>query len=234
MTAKKYKGNIMVVDDTPANLRLLDELLIPLGYDVRPFPKGVLALKATESDPPDLILLDINMPDMNGFEVCRHLKDNVKTKDIPVIFLSARGETLDKVEAFSAGGIDYITKPFQIEELSVRIETHINLHRYQIEIEQKNIELQQTLEKLKESQTQLVQSEKMASLGVLTAGIAHEINNPVNFMQASAKGLGKVFMHIREILDQYAQIDPKKSAAEFEKIKQHKQKIDFEELLNDV
>lgn len=234
MTIQESKGNVMVVDDTPANLRLLDELLVPLGYEVRPFPKGALALKAAEGDQPDLILLDINMPEMNGYEVCRHLKENVKLQDIPVIFLSARGETLDKVEAFSAGGVDYLTKPFQIEELSARIKTHINLHRYQIEIEQKNIELQQILDKLKKTQTQLVQSEKMASLGVLTAGIAHEINNPVNYMQASAKGLGKVFKQILDVLDKYAHIDPDKAGAELDKIDQLKKDSDFDDLLEGV
>ncbi len=124
-------GNILIVDDTPANLTLLSGLLKEKGHRVRPVPGGRLALKAVESEPPDLILLDINMPEMNGFEVCERLKGDRRFSDIPVIFISALTETLDKVKAFNTGGVDYITKPFQFEEVDARVTAHLELRRYE-------------------------------------------------------------------------------------------------------
>jgi CheY-like chemotaxis protein len=123
------KNNIMVVDDQPANLKLLEDLLTQQGHTVRSFPRGRLALDAAARSLPDLILLDINMPEMNGFEVCRRLKDDEKLANIPVLFLSALNETRDKLNAFRSGGVDYITKPFQLEEVRARVETHLQLHR---------------------------------------------------------------------------------------------------------
>src|SRR6204780_2308622 len=112
------------------------------GYKVPPVPSGKLALLAARRDPPDLILLDINMPDMNGYEVCEHLKADDKLKGIPVIFISALTEQLDKVKAFTVGGVDYLTKPFQMDELHARVETHLNLRRLQIELEETNAQLE--------------------------------------------------------------------------------------------
>jgi response regulator RpfG family c-di-GMP phosphodiesterase len=123
------KSNLMVVDDQPANLKLLEDLLTSQGHAVRSFPRGRLALDAAARNPPDLILLDINMPEMDGFEVCRRLKADDKLAGIPVLFLSALSETQDKVNAFRTGGVDYITKPFQLEEVRARVETHLELHR---------------------------------------------------------------------------------------------------------
>src|SRR5688572_5503469 len=117
-------ANILVVDDTAANLQVLAGMLKDRGYKVRPVPNGKLALLAAERDPPDLILLDINMPEMNGYEVCQRLKADDHLKGIPVIFISALTDQLDKVKAFAIGGVDYITKPFQMEELHARVETH--------------------------------------------------------------------------------------------------------------
>jgi len=119
----------MVVDDQPANLKLLEDLLTQQGHAVRSFPRGRLALEASARTLPDLILLDINMPEMDGFEVCKRLKADEKLSHIPVLFLSALNETRDKVNAFRAGGVDYITKPFQLEEVRARVETHLQLHR---------------------------------------------------------------------------------------------------------
>src|SRR5436309_3252128 len=119
------------------------------GYKVRPVPGGKLALAAARRDPPDLILLDINMPEMNGYEVCEHLKADDKLKGIPVIFISALTEPLDKVRAFALGGVDYITKPFQMEELHARVETHLKLRRLQIELEEQNRQLELARERIK-------------------------------------------------------------------------------------
>ncbi|MEX1232298.1 MAG: SpoIIE family protein phosphatase [Planctomycetaceae bacterium] len=134
-------ASILVVDDTPANLQVLAGMLKDRGYKVRPVPSGKLALLAAGRDPPDLILLDINMPEMNGFEVCEHLKADDKLKGIPIIFISALTEQLDKVKAFATGGVDYITKPFQMEELHARVETHLKLRSLQIELEETNAQL---------------------------------------------------------------------------------------------
>jgi len=134
-------AGILVVDDTPANLQVLAGMLKDRGYKVRPVPGGKLALLAARRDPPDLILLDINMPEMNGYEVCEHLKADEKLQGIPVIFISALTEQLDKVKAFATGGVDYITKPFQIEELHARVETHLQLRRLQVELEEANARL---------------------------------------------------------------------------------------------
>jgi putative two-component system response regulator len=138
-----WNPSILIVDDTPANLQLLSGMLKDRGYRARPVPSGILALQAASLDPPDLILLDISMPDMDGYEVCMRLKTDSKLKDIPVIFISALTETLDKLKAFSIGGVDYITKPFQFEEIHARINTHLSLRRLNIELEKHNHQLQE-------------------------------------------------------------------------------------------
>ena len=135
-------GNILVVDDVPANLTLLAGMLKENGYRVRPVPSGKLALKAVENEQPDLILLDITMPEMDGFEVCRRLKQDMRYQDIPIIFISALTETLDKVKAFGSGGVDYVTKPFQFDEVEARVETHLRLRRLQLELEKHNFHLE--------------------------------------------------------------------------------------------
>jgi response regulator RpfG family c-di-GMP phosphodiesterase len=125
------QGNIMVVDDNPANLKLLEDMLRRQWYEVRSFPRGRLALAAAEQEPPDLILLDINMPEINGYEVCEQLKSSAHLSGIPVIFLSALTAIEDKVKGFRSGGVDYISKPFQFEEVQARLETHLKLRRAQ-------------------------------------------------------------------------------------------------------
>ncbi|MEE3719616.1 EAL domain-containing protein [Tumidithrix elongata RA019] len=141
--ASKYNGDILIVDDTPNNLRFLSTTLTEQGYKVRSVMEGAMALTVAQAAQPDLILLDIMMPNIDGYEVCQHLKANAKTRDIPVIFLSALDEVLDKVKAFSVGGVDYITKPFQLEEVLARIQTHLSLRAAQKEIHQLNSELEQ-------------------------------------------------------------------------------------------
>ncbi len=151
------EDTIMVVDDTPANLRLLEQMLGEQYHRVLTFPRGALALKAAISNPPDLILLDINMPEMNGFELCRHLKLNDTLKDVPVIFISANSDTDNKLKAFSMGGVDYVTKPFQVEEVNARIKTHLRLSYLQKKLECRNSDLKEIVrEKVRElSESQL-------------------------------------------------------------------------------
>jgi DNA-binding response OmpR family regulator len=142
-------ANILVVDDTRDILRLLIGILAERGYKVRPASNGRVALAAAQAEPPDLILLDIMMPEMDGYEVCERLKADERTSDIPVIFISAMDEVLDKVKAFSTGGVDYITKPFQVEEVLARVTAHITIRNQQKLLEAHNAELQEALAKVK-------------------------------------------------------------------------------------
>jgi DNA-binding NtrC family response regulator len=139
--------DILVVDDTPANLRLLTDLLAQNGYRVRPASDGALALKSVAARMPDLILLDVSMPELDGYEVCRRLKADEQTRRIPVIFISAFGDTQQKVAGFAAGGVDYITKPFEAEEVLARVRTHLQLRRAE--------ELQRAFEEIKALKSQL-------------------------------------------------------------------------------
>ena len=129
LTQDQNCPNILIVDDVPANLTVLNDILEGNGYKVRPVPNGHLALQVAEKEKPDLILLDIMMPDMDGFEVCRRFKDNPLLSDIPVIFISALNDTTDIVKAFRSGGVDYISKPFRAEEVSARVSTHLKLYK---------------------------------------------------------------------------------------------------------
>ena len=136
------RGNIMVVDDTPANLRLVEDMLQQRGYEIRLFPRGRLAIAAAGQEPPDLILLDVNMPEMSGHEVCRRLKQDPRLSDIPVIFLTAASTSEEKLECFRAGGVDFIAKPFQMEEVLARVNAHLTVRRLQMEIRDDNLRLQ--------------------------------------------------------------------------------------------
>lgn len=151
------KADILIVDDTPANLKVLTNMLQSYGYRVRPAINGHVALKAVQSSPPDLILLDVMMPGMSGYELCQHLKDDERTSAIPIIFISALDGTLDKVRAFQIGATDYITKPFQIEEVLARIENHLRLDRQRREIADLN-----------------------ALKDLLIRTVTHNLNTPIN------------------------------------------------------
>ncbi|WP_054774348.1 response regulator, partial [Methylogaea oryzae] len=150
------QGNIVIVDDQPNNLHVLSGILQQAGYKVRPALSGELALKSVASYPPDLVLLDIRMPGMDGYEVCRRLKQDAQLREIPVIFISALQDVEDKVAAFQAGGVDYLTKPFQMEEVLARVQAHLKLYRLQRDlqgmVEERSQALVQTLERLQESQ----------------------------------------------------------------------------------
>jgi CheY-like chemotaxis protein len=149
MTGDNTNSSILIVDDTPDNLRLLAGILSTRGFRVRPVTTGEHAMVSIRKESPDLILLDIMMPGIDGYEVCRLLKKDKETASIPVIFISALHETIDKVKAFSLGGVDYITKPFKSEEVLARVKTHITLRYLQVQMEKKNAELQKALDEIK-------------------------------------------------------------------------------------
>ncbi len=129
------EGAVMVVDDDPAHLELMEKFLRPRGYEVVSFPGGRVALAAASEKPPDLILLDVSMPEMTGFEVCQRLKANANLSEIPVIFLSALNAHEDRIKGFQVGGIDYISKPFQFDEVQARVDAHVRLRRLQLAME---------------------------------------------------------------------------------------------------
>lgn len=141
----RSKGNILIVDDTPANLRLLSNFLSGQSYEVRPVPEGSLAISAAQMAPPDLILLDIKMPKMNGYEVCEQLKADEKTRDIPIIFISALDAIQDKISAFAVGGVDYVTKPFQVEEVLARVHTHLTLRNLNKQLQEHSGKMEREL-----------------------------------------------------------------------------------------
>jgi two-component system, sensor histidine kinase and response regulator len=144
MNLNSSKGDILIVDDTPDNLRLLSSALTEDGYKVRSVINGTMALMGAQAAPPDLIVLDIKMPDLDGYEVCKRLKQHQNTREIPVIFVSALDEVFDKVKAFNSGGVDYIQKPFHIEEVRARIENQLTIRRLQIQLQDRHDRLQQT------------------------------------------------------------------------------------------
>jgi len=182
-------GTILIVDDNSANLGVLSDALSQAGFEVRVAKSGKMALERVKYALPDLILLDVMMPEMDGFETCRRLQANPETTQIPVIFMTALSDTANKVEGFQIGAVDYITKPFQQEEVLARVKLHLKLHVLAEKLEEKNMLLEQKVvevskayEDLQQMQIKLIQSEKMSGLGQLAAGIAHEINNPINFI----------------------------------------------------
>jgi two-component system sensor histidine kinase/response regulator len=176
------KSDIMVVDDNPSNLKLLEDMLLQQGHEVRSFPLGRLALAAAAKRPPDLILLDINMPEMNGYEVCERLKASPELSAVPVIFLSALDDTEDKIRAFQSGGVDYISKPFHFEEVNARVETHLGLHNLQQALRLQNEHLEGAVRartrELAEANTRLtiLDHSKSEFLNL----ISHEFRTPLN------------------------------------------------------
>jgi len=152
------KANLLVVDDTPVNLQLLSKILTKQGYFATTASSGPTALNTVQTKPPDLILLDVMMPDMDGYEVCKQLKAEARTRDIPIIFLSASHQTQDKVKAFAVGGVDYITKPFQSAEVWARVETHLALRHLQKHLQEKNDQLYNEIVERRKAETALQQS----------------------------------------------------------------------------
>ena len=163
MSTDKSIANIQIVDDNPQNLAILSSILAVHGYEVRTAISGSLALKSAQKNPPDLIILDVRMPGLDGYQVCERLKADEHTRDVPVIFISAMDQVLDKVKAFSVGGVDYVTKPFQAQELLARVEMHLALRNAQRQLGAQNVQLQRANDALAHEITERVQAEEIKS-----------------------------------------------------------------------
>ncbi|MDY6937697.1 MAG: hybrid sensor histidine kinase/response regulator [Cyanobacteriota bacterium] len=197
------QGEILVVDDELDNLKFFSTVLCNRGYRVRQATSGEVAMRAVRLEPPNLILLDIMMPQMDGYEVCRQFKTDLTLPDIPIIFMSALGNGFDKAKAFNVGGVDYITKPVQVEEAIARIEHQLTIRRLQTQLQKKNRSLEQTLDRLKKTQVKLIEREKMSGLGTLVAGIAHEMNNPANFIYGNIDPASEYARDLFSLLELY-------------------------------
>jgi signal transduction histidine kinase len=208
---------LLIVDDNPTNLKVLSDALRDQGWIILVATDGESAIEQVEYALPDLILLDVMMPGIDGFETCRQLKANPKTQRLPIIFMTALSDTVDKVKGLELGAVDYITKPFQHEEVLARVKLHLNLFYLNTRLEQRVKERTQDLEasfhQLQTAQLQLIQSEKMSVLGQLVAGIGHEINNPIGCIDGNIKHATE---YIRDLLglvglyeEVYAKPDPR-------------------------
>lgn len=255
MTQQPEIKPILIVDDTPANLSLLSETLTNAGYKVAVANNGDRALKMVKYNPPALILLDVMMPVIDGFETCKMLKENPATREIPVIFMTALSDTVNKVKGLNLGAVDYITKPFQQEEVLARIRVHLKLRNLTETLAKQNVllknlteeldervadrtaELSQSLQKLQQTQLQLVQSEKMSALGQLVAGVAHEINNPISFIAGNISHASGYVRDLLELLDLYQHKFPNPGSeieGKINEIELHYLREDLPKLINSM
>ncbi|MGK7926686.1 MAG: response regulator [Spirulina sp.] len=241
MTTSLEPGTILIIDDNPTNLEVLYGALDGNGYEILVEMDGESGIDQVKTNPPDLILLDIMMPGIDGFETCRRLKADEISREIPIIFMTALADTEDKVKGLRLGAVDYITKPFHKEEILARIQVHLKLRQMSLELAQQNEKLEQrvqertaklshALEDLRSAQLQLVQAEKMSSLGQLVAGVAHEINNPVNFIHGNIGHLKEYIESIISFLNLYQACYPEENA----KIEDLREDLDVDFLIDDI
>lgn len=244
---------ILLVDDTPTNLKVLSEALQGQGWKTLMAIDGESAIEQAEYALPDLILLDVMMPGIDGFETCQRFKANPKLQLIPIIFMTALSDAVNKVRGLELGAVDYITKPFQQEEVIARVKLHLSLSQLtrslkdtiekqsktqaqledltqQLEqrVHDRTIELENSMQQLKTTQLQLIQSEKMSTLGQLVAGIGHEINNPINFVGGNLKHIETYTQDLFTLIEMYQAKQPDAEIEEFIK------DVDLEYLTEDM
>lgn len=202
------KPKILIVDDISTNVDILMQALEPEGYNIAVVQTGEKAVEVVPKLKPDIILMDVMMPGIDGFEACRQIKKIDSVKDIPVIFITARNDATDLVEGFRSGGVDYIAKPFKFEEVNARVRAHCQNRILMRQVEYAMQEAIKANEQFKSAQSQLVQSEKMASLGAMISGIGHEINNPCNFIINNLHGLTKSVDKVHDVINEILSGDP--------------------------
>jgi two-component system, NtrC family, sensor kinase len=230
MCSQLHKQKILVVDDLDENIYVLNEILSP-DYIVKVALNGEKALQIATSDaPPDLILLDIMMPVMDGYEVCRILKKNNTTKNIPVIFITAKEGLADEEKGFLMGGVDYITKPISFSTVKARVKTHLALYDSNRLLEKKVVE---RTEELKQSYQQLELSDKLASIGQLAAGVAHEINNPIGYIHANLDTLKNYLLNIFDYA-QTLEMELLKNDSKQALVAELKDKLDVDYITDDI
>lgn len=256
------QGVLLVVDDSPTNIEILSDLLIRSGFKVLVARDGESALQQVGHCLPDLILLDVMMPKIDGFETCRQLQSDISTSDIPVIFMTALNDPIDRIKGLNLGAVDYITKPFQQEEVLARVQVHLKLHsltqtlarqnrlllkeneeriaaeqalqwltqELEQRVDQRTAELSKALADLQQAQVQLVQQEKLSTLGELVAGVAHEINNPVGCIAGNLKHAQNYIQDLIDIVRLCKRYCPYVSAQVAEKM----EAIDLDYVLEDL
>ncbi|WP_442948619.1 hybrid sensor histidine kinase/response regulator [Nostoc sp.] len=226
--------HILLVDDNPNNLKVLSEMIQGYGWKALMATNGESAIEQTEYALPDLILLDVMMPGIDGFETCRRLKANPITQNIPVIFMTALSDSKDKVKGLEIGAVDYVTKPFQQEEVIARLKLHLKISHltYTLEqrVQERTAELTQSLQQLQQTQLQLIQSEKMSTLGQLVAGIGHEINNPIGFIEGNFSYITEYTNNLLHLVN----LQQKKLPHPEPEIEELLNQMDFEYLAEDI
>lgn len=226
--------HILLVDDNPNNLKVLSEAIQGCGWKTLMATDGESAIEQTEYSAPDLILLDVMMPGIDGFETCRRLKANSITQNIPIIFMTALADATDKVKGLEIGAVDYITKPFQQEEVIARLKLHLKIsyltRTLEQRVQERTAELTQSLQQLQNTQLQLIQSEKMSTLGQLIAGIGHEINNPIGFISGNCSHIEE---YVKDLL-RLVNLQQQKLPHPDPEIEELVEEIDLEYLVEDL
>jgi len=197
---------ILIAEDN-RDMRELLSFLLSREYRVRVTKNGREALEALRSQPPDLVLTDVMMPEMSGTELCRAIKGDPATRAIPVVLVTSKAEAEMKIEGLELGADDYVTKPFHHRELLARVRVLVRQHRLGIELARQNSALESALDELRQAEGRLIQSERLAAVGELAAGIAHEVNNPLNFASNALHALGTSVAEVRGVVERVAELD---------------------------